>query len=81
MLDQNKVSDAVLNMYDIRDALSKRTKNKPLHDDTGSDYSVGDCIGDVILFLESLEEEQSSHMMSCPSYKSGNEDDCLCKPS
>jgi hypothetical protein len=43
-------------MYDIRDALSKYAKNKPLHDDTGSDYSVGDCIGDVILFLEQLEE-------------------------
>ena len=23
----------------------------------------------------------SLHMMSCPSYKSGNEDVCLCKPS
>ena len=56
LLDQNKVSDAVLNMYDIRDALSKRVKDKPLHDDTDSDYSIGDCIGDVILFLESLEE-------------------------
>jgi hypothetical protein len=56
MLDQNQVSNAVLNMYDIRDALSKRAKNKPLNDDTGSDYSIGDCIDDVILFLEGLEE-------------------------
>jgi hypothetical protein len=55
LLDQNKVSDAVLNMYDIRDALSKRIKNKPLTDDTDSDYSIGDCIDDVILFLEGLE--------------------------
>ena len=55
LLDQNKVSDAVLNMYDIRDALSKRVKNKPLTDDTDSDYSIGDCIDDVILFLEGLE--------------------------
>ena len=55
LLDQNKVSDAVLNMYDIRDALSKRIKNKPLTDDTDSDYSIGDCIDDVIMFLESLE--------------------------
>jgi hypothetical protein len=60
MLDQNQVSNAVLNMYDIRDALTKRTKNKPLNDDTGSDYSVGDCIDDVILFLESLEEGEPS---------------------
>ena len=55
MIDQNEVSNAVLNMYDIRDALSKRAKNKPLNDDTGSDYSIGDCIDDVILFLEGLE--------------------------
>ena len=55
LLDQNKVSDAVLNMYDIREALSDKIKNKPLTDDTDSDYSIGDCIDDVILFLESLE--------------------------
>ena len=60
LLDKNQVSNAVLNMYDIRDALTKRTKNKPLNDDTGSDYSVGDCIDDVILFLESLEEGEPS---------------------
>ena len=60
LLDQNQVSNDVLNMYDIRDALTKRTKNKPLNDDTGSDYSVGDCIDDVILFLESLEEGEPS---------------------
>jgi hypothetical protein len=56
-IDQNEVSNAVLNMYDIRDTLSKRAKNKPLNDDTGSDYSIGDCIDDVILFLEGLETE------------------------
>jgi hypothetical protein len=30
---------------------------------------------------EVLAVIKSSHMMSCPTYKSGNEDDCLCKPS
>ena len=25
--------------------------------------------------------DKSSHMMSCPSYKSGDESACLCKPS
>ena len=59
MLDQNDVSNAVLNMYDIRDALSKRIKNKPLSDDTDSEYSIGDCIDDVILFLESLEDGEA----------------------
>jgi hypothetical protein len=56
MIDSNALSNAVLNMYDIREALSKRTKNKPLNDDTDSDYSIGDCIDDVVLFLEQLEE-------------------------
>ena len=56
MIDQNEISNAVLNMYDIRTTLSKRIKNKPLNDDIYSDYSVGDCIGDVILFLEQLED-------------------------
>jgi hypothetical protein len=56
MIDSNALSNAVLNMYDIREALSKRTKNKPLNDDTDSDYSIGDCLDDVVLFLEQLEE-------------------------
>jgi hypothetical protein len=30
---------------------------------------------------EVLAVIKSSHMMSCPTYKSGNEDYCLCKPS
>ena len=56
MIDQNEISNAVLNMYDIRDTLSKRIKNKPLNNDIYSDYSIGDCIDDVILFLEGLEK-------------------------
>ena len=56
MIDQNEISNAVLNMYDIRTTLSKRIKNKPLNDDIYSDYSIGDCIDDVILFLEGLEK-------------------------
>jgi hypothetical protein len=55
MIDQNQVSDAVLNMYDIREALSARVKNKSLHEPT-TDYTIGDCIDDVILFLEGLEK-------------------------
>jgi hypothetical protein len=58
LLDQNQVSNAVLNMYDIRDALSKAIKSKRIHD-PDTDYTIGDCIDDVILFLESLEEAES----------------------
>lgn len=55
MTDQNALSDAVLNMYDIREALSDKVKNKSLYD-SGTDYTIGDCIDDVILFLETLEQ-------------------------
>jgi hypothetical protein len=55
MIDSNALSDAVLNMYDIREALSNRVKNKSLHEPT-TDYTIGDCLDDVILFLEQLEE-------------------------
>jgi hypothetical protein len=44
-------------MYDIRDALPQKTKNKP-KDNEGTDFTIGDCIDDVILFLESLEALQ-----------------------
>jgi hypothetical protein len=55
MIDSNALSDAVLNMYDIREALSNRVKNKSLHEPT-TDYTIGDCLDDVILFLEQLGE-------------------------
>ena len=55
MIDSNALSDAVLNMYDIRQALPERVKNKSLHEPT-TDYTIGDCLDDVILFLEQLEE-------------------------
>lgn len=55
MIDSNALSDAVLNMYDIREALSDRVKNKSLHEHN-TDYTIGDCLDDVILFLKQLEE-------------------------
>ena len=55
MLDMNKVSSALCDMYDIREALSTRMKNKP-KDNDGTEITIGDCIDDVILFLEELEE-------------------------
>jgi hypothetical protein len=56
-IDQNALSSALCDMYDIRDALPQKTKNKP-KDNEGTDFTIGDCIDDVILFLESLEALQ-----------------------
>jgi hypothetical protein len=50
----NDVSSALCDMYDIRNALSAKVKKMP-KDNEGTDYTVGECIDDVILFLEQLE--------------------------
>jgi hypothetical protein len=55
MIDENALSSALCDMYDIREALSARIKNKP-KDSDGTDITIGDCIDDVILFLEGLEK-------------------------
>jgi len=55
MIDANALSSALCDMYDIRDALTDKIKNKP-KDNDGTDITIGDCIDDVILFLEQLEE-------------------------
>jgi hypothetical protein len=52
----NDLSSALCDMYDIREALSTRIKNKP-KDNEGSEITIGDCIDDVILFLESLQND------------------------
>lgn len=57
-IDQNALSSALCDMYDIKDTLSKRIKNQP-KDNDGTEITIGMCIDDVILFLESLEEDES----------------------
>lgn len=54
MTDTNNLSSALCDMYDIRNALSEKIKNKP-KDNDGTEATIGMCIDDVILFLESLE--------------------------
>lgn len=54
-MNQNDLSSALRDMYDIREFLSNKMKNKP-KDNDGTEITIGDCIDDVILFLESLEE-------------------------
>jgi hypothetical protein len=58
-MNQNNLSSALCDMYDIRDTLSQRMKNKP-KDNDGTEITIGMCIDDVILFLESLEEGEAS---------------------
>jgi len=50
----NDVSSALCDMYNIRNAWSDKVK-KMTKDNEGTDYTVGECIDDVIAFLEQLE--------------------------
>ena len=56
MINLNNLQSALCDLYDVREALSNRIKNKP-KDDEGSDITIGDCLDDVIEFLESLEKD------------------------
>jgi hypothetical protein len=55
---KEKISDALFDVYDIRNALSKTIKNRP-KDNDGSIFTVNDCIENVIEFLEELRKGQS----------------------
>jgi hypothetical protein len=58
-INQNDLSSAMCDMYDIRKALSDRIKAKP-KDNEGTEYTIGECIEDVIYFLEGLYNETNS---------------------
>jgi len=55
-LDLNATSSALCDMYDIKRTLSKKIKAMP-KDDEGSGITIGDCIDDVVLFLEGIYEQ------------------------
>ena len=54
----NELSSALCDMYDVRRALPEKIQRMP-KDNEGSDYTIGECVEDVILFLEKLQKEIS----------------------
>ena len=50
------ITSALLDMYDIKNALSDDIKNQP-KDNDGTETTVGDCIDDVIRTLEQVHED------------------------
>lgn len=50
----NEIQSALCDMYDVRHALPGKIKNQP-KDNEGTGITIGQCIDDVILFLEELE--------------------------
>jgi hypothetical protein len=55
-MNLNNLQSALFDLIDVREALSTRIKNKP-KDNEGTETTIGDCLDDVILFLEELEAE------------------------
>ena len=52
-LNLNDASSALCDIYDIKRALSKKIKSQP-KDNEGTDITIGDCIDDLVLFLEGI---------------------------
>tara|TARA_Y100000816_G_C25942271_1_gene491462 strand:- start:35 stop:205 length:171 start_codon:yes stop_codon:yes gene_type:complete len=55
----NDLVSALLDMYDVRNALSDDALNQP-KDSDGTDITVRDCINDVIEFLEAQNKEDEA---------------------
>jgi hypothetical protein len=49
------ISSALLDAYDVRNALSDKIKRQP-KDNEGTEITIGDCLDDIIATLEALEE-------------------------
>jgi hypothetical protein len=58
LMNKDMISSALFDMYDIRNVLSAKIKNKP-KDNDGTIFTVGDCIDSVIEFLEDLERGEA----------------------
>jgi hypothetical protein len=52
----NDLTSALCDLQDVRKALSERIKNRP-KDSEGTEITIGDCLDDVIHFLQKLETE------------------------
>ena len=57
-MNENELSNALMNVYDIKkNSYFKKIKDKILDEEIGnaSDYTIGDCMDDIINSLEQLE--------------------------
>ncbi len=60
--DLESLTSALYDIYDVRNALSEEVKNQP-KDSDGTDITIGDCLDDVITFLEAIDEEGRLHFI------------------
>ena len=59
MLKQDKIADALYDMYDIRRMTQVSGFDKSPKDPDGSIFKLADCISNVIGILEDLEENNN----------------------
>jgi hypothetical protein len=59
----NDLTSALCDLQDVRNALSERIKNRP-KDSEGTEITIGDCLDDVIYFLQKLETEMERETAS-----------------
>ena len=56
MINLNDLQNAICDMVDIQKGVPEKIQNYP-KDNDGTDYTIGDCIGDVLVFLRDLEDK------------------------
>ena len=59
MPSHNDIESALMDMYDLRRAISKKVKNQP-KDNEGTDTTIGDCIDAVVEVLENIVMENKN---------------------
>tara|TARA_R100000734_G_C3307314_1_gene97876 strand:- start:580 stop:771 length:192 start_codon:yes stop_codon:yes gene_type:complete len=54
MINIDKLTSAIFDMYDLKKSIPKDIKSLP-KDNDGTEYTIGECIDDVLEFLKELE--------------------------
>ena len=57
MIYKNDLTSAICDMWDIKRSVPKDIQKLP-KDNQGTDYTIGECIDDVLDYLEKLQELQ-----------------------
>lgn len=55
-INQNNLSSAICDIYDVQNVIKSLSLNDNLKDCNGTEVTIGDCLEDVLQFLQSLEQ-------------------------
>ena len=61
MIDMNKLTSAICDMEDIKRNIPKKIKSLP-KDNEGTEYTIGECIDDVLEYLKEIEETKKEQI-------------------